>query len=526
MVQMKKTVRLMYAGLLIICATVLSSGAWSLWHSWQNSLHRAEKDAKNQSLSLSRQAQDTFLQVQLTLEELARNANAIFTSPMRFSGPQGLLAIQQGSLPQLSGLFVYDAQGQLLATTATRAPPPVSDAEKEYFTWHRDHNDMRLHIGHVLKSGAADKLVIPVSLRLNDAQGQFRGLVLATVSVDFFRQVYGWYELGKGDLLGLIHADGTILYIRPLPDAIINRSIADSPLFTQRAGRLPNGTQTWKNRVDGVERIVGHARPEHYSLVAVAAYDRNALALAWFRNNQALILLNILLLFMVLFCGIASIRQFRITVIRHNELLKTQDALTQANHTLQDLALLDGLTGTGNRRQFDIYLEQCMARAAQSDAPVTLMMIDIDYFKNYNDTYGHVAGDGCLIKVANLLKGLPRRSTDIVTRYGGEEFAIILPASGTHEAEMLAQRALERLRRAALPHETTKLAEKRITLSIGISTSEPGSDAVALKQAADTALYAAKYAGRNRIVTTRELWSMKMAGSLPREWHTPASKQG
>lgn len=506
----------MYAGLLIISVAGLSSGAWSLWLSWQNTVHEAEKHAKNQSLSLSRQAQDTFLQVQLTLEELSRNADAIFTDPARFAGPQGLLSLQKARLPQLNGLFVYDAQGRWLATTATNVPQNSNNADREYFIWHRNHNDAQLHVGHVIRSRSTDKLIIPVSLRLNDAQGAFRGVALGTISVDFFRHVYRWYELGEGDLLGLLHADGTILYIRPFPDSIINRSIADSPLFTNILKSTRSGTHTWKNRVDGVERIVGYARPERYPLVAVAGYDRHALAQAWLSNNRAIILLNVLLLLMVMLCGILGIRQLQKTVTKHMELLKAQDELTRANHTLQDLALLDSLTGAGNRRHFDIYLEQCLVRSAETGAPVSLIMLDIDYFKNYNDTYGHVAGDECLKKVANILKNLPRRSTDIVARYGGEEFALILPSSGTREAEMLARRALETLRHAALPHEATKLAEKVVTLSVGISTSEPGSDSVSLKQAADTALYAAKYAGRNRIVTTHDLWSMKMTDTPPR----------
>lgn len=497
MVKRKPSESAMLGSLLIVCAAVLFFGIWSLWHSWQSTVHDAEKDTRNQSLSLSRQAQDTFLQVQLTLEELARNADAIFANPARFAGHQGLLSQQKSRLPQLNGLFVYNAQGKWLATTAQNVAKNANNSDREYFIWHREHNDTLLHVGHVIRSRSTGELIIPVSLRLNDAQGEFRGVVLGTVSINFFRNFYSWYELPQGGLMGLIHADGNILYIRPFADSFINRSMAKSPLFTNLLKSTLSGTRTWKNRIDGVTRIVGYARLERYPLVAVAGYDRNGLAYAWFKDNVVIIVLNILLLMMVMAFGLLALKQFQTILKNHTELLQTRDELTRVNHTLQDLALMDGLTGIGNRRQFDFYLEQCLVRSAETGVPVSLVMLDIDFFKLYNDTQGHVAGDECLKKVADMLKYLPRRNTDVVARYGGEEFAIILPGAGEREAAKVAQRAIETLRQAALPHPASLRAEKIVTLSAGISTSEPDSNAVSLKQAADSALYIAKHGGRN-----------------------------
>jgi len=491
---------MMRACLMMISAAVLFTGTWSLWHSWHGTVQDAEKGAKNQSLSLSRQAQDTFLQVELTLEELARNADAIFATPAHFAGPSGLLAVQKSKLPQLNGLFVYDAQGRWLATTAKNVPKNANNADREYFTWHRDHNDELIHVGHVIRSRSSGELIIPVSLRLNDAQGQFRGVVLGTVKVDFFRHFYSWYEQGPGDLLGLLHADGTILYIRPFADDVINRSLAHSPLFTHLLKSALTGTRTWKNRVDGVTRLTGYARLERYPLVAVAGYDYTALKRSWFNNNAVIIILNGLLLLLVMVLGLLGLKQFKITLRKQRELLEVRDELTRVNHTLQDLALVDGLTGIGNRRQFDFYLEQCLIRAQESALPVSLVMLDIDFFKNYNDAFGHVAGDDCLRQVAAILDHLPRRSADRVTRYGGEEFALILPGTGLEEAKQVAARALDALRRAALPHSASQLPEKIVTLSGGVSTAEPGGNADALKRAADAALYQAKRTGRNRIM--------------------------
>jgi len=199
--------------------------------------------------------------------------------------------------------------------------------------------------------------------------------------------------------------------------------------------------------------------------------------------------------------GLLLLRQLRLMLENQAELLRARDELTHANHRLQDLALIDSLTGLANRRQFDIYLEQCIERAATTGVPMSLIMCDIDYFKRYNDTRGHVAGDACLRRIADILKSLAQRNGDVVARYGGEEFAFVLPATDASAALALAQRILAAVRAAALPHVSTELAEKIVTLSIGVSTFSIGSNADSLVHDADQALYAAKRNGRNQIVT-------------------------
>ncbi|WP_241506107.1 sensor domain-containing diguanylate cyclase [Chimaeribacter arupi] len=492
--------RVMAVFLLIIAVAVVFVVGWSMWQSWQHTLQDTEKQARNQSISLSRQAEDTFLQVQITLEDIVRHGDDIFANPASYLGPQGLLGVQKSRLPQLHGLFVYDAQGNWLATSGRRMYPQANNADREYFIWHRTHNDARVHVGHVIHSRSTGDLIIPVSLRLNDDQGRFRGVVLGTVRVDFFRQFYGYYEMSPKDILGLTHLDATVMYVRPFSDRIINKSMADTPLYRSLLKASPQGAGTWHSPIDGVTRIFGYAQLQSYPLVVAVGIDRDLLKTQWIKNNLAIICLNVLLLMTISLFGMLVLKQFRKTVRHRRELMQTQDELTRVNLTLQDLALIDSLTGLGNRRQFDIYLEQCLARASLTGAPVSLIMCDIDFFKSYNDTFGHVAGDECLRRVADVLKYLPRRSTDVVARYGGEEFAVILPGTPANEAEKVAKRIRYAIHNAALPHHTSLLPDKIITLSAGISTSTAGDDATTLKQAADAALYAAKRAGRDCII--------------------------
>lgn len=492
----RKTERLVLLFLLFISLFIVTACSWALWHSWQHRLQDVSVQARNQALSLSRQAQDTFLQVSIALDEIARQADAVYSRPEAYSGRHGILAGLSLPLPQLAGLYVYDKAGNWLATSRDMAFKQMNNADRDSFIWHRDHADPGVHIGQVIRSRSAEELVIPVSLRLNDAEGNFRGVALGSVKVAFFRQFYGWYEQSPGDMLALMNTEGILLYARPFPDSVLNRSLSSSPLFTRLLSQSRIGSSTWESRLDGEERLFGYARLERYPLVTAVGYETQAMRYAWWKSNITGISITIFTWLLVLLFGFLVLRQLRASQRSQQALMHTQDELTRLNGTLSDLAMLDGLTGLGNRRQFDFYLEMSLRGAA---SPVSLIMFDVDYFKRYNDEYGHIAGDRCLQEVAAVLKHLPLRSTDRVTRYGGEEFAIILPGTHTRDAEKVAHRALEAIRRAALPHEASELPEKIVTLSAGISASPPGETPDALKLAADQALYMAKKAGRNCI---------------------------
>lgn len=174
--------------------------------------------------------------------------------------------------------------------------------------------------------------------------------------------------------------------------------------------------------------------------------------------------------------------------------------LREANHELQRIALLDGLTRIANRRCFNSQLEQEWRRSAREQQPLSLLLCDIDYFKPYNDHYGHPAGDQCLIDVAQALVRASRRPADLVARYGGEEFAVILPNTNQSGAVRVAQAMKTQIKRLNIPHKFSKISP-RITMSMGIATiiPRPNSSYEPLIKAADDALYAAKLQGRDRI---------------------------
>lgn len=180
--------------------------------------------------------------------------------------------------------------------------------------------------------------------------------------------------------------------------------------------------------------------------------------------------------------------------------MTTQKELQQA---LQKLASVDALTSVANRRHFDDTLAKEWRRAARSGQTLSLLMVDVDHFKLYNDTYGHPAGDTCLQQVAAAMAGQMHRASDMVARYGGEEFAVVLPNSTVSGAAVVAERIRAAVENLALPHRT---AEGRVTVSVGAAALHPSHerDSAELVASADMALYLAKEAGRNCVVSSGE----------------------
>jgi diguanylate cyclase (GGDEF)-like protein len=199
--------------------------------------------------------------------------------------------------------------------------------------------------------------------------------------------------------------------------------------------------------------------------------------------------------------NLSILRQRVRNLVRQSHLIKNQlNELQQANQNLQLLANLDSLTKLSNRRGFDDYLQKEWDRMRRIKAPLSLIMCDVDFFKNYNDRYLHPNGDKCLIKVAMAMRNTIRRSGDLVARYGGEEFAIVLPNTDALGAVSVAENVRSAIKDLQITHEASAVCP-HVTISVGVSTIIPNheNDFHALIHAADRALYQAKSQGRDRV---------------------------
>jgi diguanylate cyclase (GGDEF)-like protein len=178
--------------------------------------------------------------------------------------------------------------------------------------------------------------------------------------------------------------------------------------------------------------------------------------------------------------------------------VKNQLAIKRTTEQLERLTLTDGLTGLANRRHFDSALTHEVSQLSVKGEPLSLVVLDVDFFKLYNDTYGHPQGDRCLQLVAHALGEHATRPLDLVARIGGEEFACLLPGSNHEGAMLVAQRLCEAVRSLAIAHKNSQAAQ-HVTISCGVATVTSAADASAVFQLADAALYRAKHGGRNRV---------------------------
>jgi diguanylate cyclase (GGDEF)-like protein len=197
-------------------------------------------------------------------------------------------------------------------------------------------------------------------------------------------------------------------------------------------------------------------------------------------------------------------KPFNVAVVRAR--VRSQLTIKRQADAMRELSMTDSLTGVANRRSFNDTVDAEWRRCARAGLPLSVIMIDIDHFKLYNDHYGHQAGDACLQQVSAAMKRCATRPQDLLARYGGEEFILLLPQEGLDGTEVVAQRILDEVRKLAISHAASPTAA-HVTLSMGLAyvpAPTDGSDASALIRAADANLYCAKQTGRDRYCLSLE----------------------
>jgi diguanylate cyclase (GGDEF)-like protein len=278
--------------------------------------------------------------------------------------------------------------------------------------------------------------------------------------------------------------------------------ISNGPVFQMLRSGGPAGTHMLKSKVDGVVRLYSYRHLEGFPLVVASAIARDDMLGDWRRHAAVTSAIVLSALVLLGWGGVRMVRQVRIRDALEHELRIATASLRRRNASLRSLADSDGLTGLANRRLFEATLAREYARVRRGDAPFSIIMVDVDHFKKYNDRYGHVAGDDCLRRVAGVLGEAPRRPADLAARYGGEEFAVILPDTDLAGAAMVAETIRAGVEALGIEHLDNEGG--KVTISLGVCSGFPrsaaGGDPLAWVEAADRQLYLAKSSGRNRVV--------------------------
>lgn len=484
--------RLVLAFMAVVMLVFVATEAWRFWRDYRAAFTVAENSVVNLARASAQHAEDSIRQVDAITAALAERLEGDGFANLDRPRLHALLRQQVQIMPQLHGLFVYGADGTWLATDHTVTAPKANNADRDYFIYHREHTGRQIRIGSVVKSRSTEELIIPISRRLNFPDGSFAGVLLGTIKVDWFVRYYGDFQIDQSGALVLAKRDGTILVRRPFVEQVLGSSLADSEVFRDYLPYANEGVVETVAVVDGTPRLYAYRALTSYPLVVQAGLSRDAILAAWRQDViKSIGVLLVLLLGLSLF-GWVVLRQLR-------ERIVIERALHQAHQTLKDLALTDSLTGLGNRRRLDAVLDVEIARARRQGYPVALVMMDLDFFKAYNDRYGHLAGDQCLRRVAEVLGQALKRPADLAVRYGGEEFTLLLPDTDGHGAGLIVQETLQQLRRLAIEHAGSPFGV--VSASAGIAVAHSAQQPIssqALVAEADAALYEAKRQGRDR----------------------------
>ncbi|ACT07609.1 diguanylate cyclase [Dickeya chrysanthemi Ech1591] len=486
---------------LAACSLIfVSASIWSFWDSYQRLLVDAEKNVVNLSVAMSRQAQDTFVPIEVAMDDMLREL--LQTGMLDSRRVKSVLDTHRAVLPQLVGFYLFDQKGNLISSTGKGPLYIYNSSRREYFSWLKENNTASLYIGKVSVSTLTRRRIIPVAKRINGPDGEFKGVFLATIDHNYFGNFYSYFSLDYNGVLSLMNADGHAIYLYPNREQYINSNFSDGGLFEQSRLEQGSGSGTWRTTLDNKVRIVGYVRLNRYPLVVAASLDKDALQARWLTENMPAMVINIMVLLAMFFSGGFVLKQVRLTVRNKEAISRLHQEESNKNKVLQKLALIDPLTKLANRRRFDLYLEQSLARARDEGSPLSLIMLDVDFFKRYNDTYGHVLGDRCLTQLGGVLSAVSLPDGALTARYGGEEFAIILPGMNGEQAAVYGERVVSDVRRCALPHEASLLPEQVVTVSVGVysHSSDNPCDIQRLKEGADQALYLAKKKGRDRCV--------------------------
>lgn len=487
----------------MVCAAVVGLAlavivAWGVWSSRQHQLRDKQAATYDLAQALGHHAYATVKQADIVLFGLVERIEKEGMGPVALKRLQMLLRNQRVQLPQLHGLFIYDSQGRWLVNSNLSGPVGANNSDREYFVYHRDHADADTYIGPPIRSRSTGTWILTVSRRINHPDGSFAGVALATIDLHYFLRLYETLDIGKNGVVNLVLGDGTILIRRPFQDKDIGVNVAGGPLFSQYLKKSSQGVAIFRSVVDNIQRIVGFTRVDEYPLVVFVARDKREVLAEW--RKESLITASIVVFFALL---LAYLGHRLMMLMRHQlsveqQLRQAQESLVQANKSLDMLAREDGLTGLANRREFDSAIQNEFDRARRNARSVGLLMLDVDFFKAYNDHYGHQGGDDGLRTVSRLIKEHTNRQTDLAARYGGEEFVVLLPDTDREGSGIVAEKLRAAVQQECIAHALAPLG--MLTVSIGVAALVPGRDdaPARLIAMADKALYEAKNRGRNQ----------------------------
>jgi diguanylate cyclase (GGDEF)-like protein len=487
----------------------------------QNALVLARQGAEKQNQSISA--------ARSTLQLLARAYPKVVEGDI----PCGdFLKAALAGTPGLKTVSVVNPQGRIVCS-ANPGSVGLNVSDRPFF------QEVLQNGGFALSNYSLGRVILGPTVFVGYGErsptGSVDAVFTAVLDLDWIGRVAADIAKRAGSVVLLTDARGTVLTRYPNPDRWMGQRFANHPLI-ERAMAQSEGVVSEKG-IDGTRRVFAFTKlpgADAYFFIGLdEAQVLENVNDAMIRSYSQLAIIAALVLLGIWSGGerffvrpiraltqtVTQIGQGELTAraMRHalaaefvplasamdsmaDQLAEREAQLRATNEKLETLAQRDGLTGLANRRLFDVRLEAAWQVSVALKSPLSLIMIDIDHFKLFNDRYGHLEGDACLRSVADVFLTSARNDGDLAARYGGEEFVLLLPGASVDQAVKVAERVRNAVEELAIANEDAP--HGRVTISVGVASVEDcdGADVDSLIKAADSALYMAKIRGRNRVV--------------------------
>lgn len=485
-----------------VCLVIVVLEVWSGLREHDVELTESTRATSNVAMALAQHADQTFNEVDIVLLGLLERLEKDGNSKSGLARTHDLMVSRVGGLPQLAGLFVYDDQGNWVVNSQPTLEKRFNNSDRDYFIYHRLHRVEKPFIGKPIKSKSTGQWILTISRRINKIDGSFGGVVLGTIDLSFFQRFYAQFDIGKNGAIMLGSLDGTVLHRRPLLPDSIGKNLENSPLFQEHVRRSGSGSVEIRSTQDSVVRINSFRYLADHPLFIIVAMSKDEVLAEWMFHVWVRVIGVAAVLIILYYGGTKMVAQVKRREVAELDAIKSKRKLESLYKTLEAQSQKDGLTAVFNRRYFDDSLSSQLALLNRSGGILSLIMVDVDHFKRFNDTYGHAAGDVCLQRVAAAIQAAVQREGDVVARYGGEEFAVILPECDKAGALIVARSLINSLHEEKIEHASSGTGF--ITVSVGVTSIavEPGRAITPRKmiEAADEGLYLAKDQGRDQVI--------------------------
>ncbi len=460
--------------------------ALGLWESRGRDRDEARLAAENVVTSMSSEIERNLELYGLSLEAVADGLKLYGIDALDPELRQRVLFDRSVTAKDMGSIVVLDRDGTLTYDSRIMVPMPEDHSERDYFRLLKQNPRSGLYVSQPWR--AVDGFYIAIGRALTDDEGRFTGVVAGTMRLSYFASMFNQIKLQPRDTLALFRESGELLMRAPFQPEAVGRSLAGTPAFG-RMSHHASGSFEEVGRFDGVHRLFVFRRIGNYPLMLSYNLATDDIYASWRRKawqfGALIVALCAINMTLLVFLG-RALRQ-----------------RSEAEARMAAMATTDSLTGIANRRALDAAFEREWRRAMRLQTPVSLLMLDADHFKRYNDTHGHQAGDAALAAIADCIKINVRRGSEICARYGGEEFAVLLPGLNSAQAIVRAEAIRESL--ATLRRDQCGRTDSAPTVSIGVACMIPrqGLEPRDLVKFADGALYEAKTNGRDRIEAAR-----------------------